>query len=117
MITDAGKQGEAYTAKQMKKQGYKILDQNFHSRFGELDIVAAKGEYIVFVEVKTRAPGAMVSPFEAVSRAKQQKLVCTAQLYLQCHRVNLQPRFDVAGVIIQNGNILDFSYLENAFTL
>lgn len=115
MDNSTGKTGEDYTENYLKKHGYQILCRNFHARFGEIDIVAANRQYIVFVEVKTRAKNSLVSPWEAVTRSKQQKLVLCAKYYLTTHQTGLQPRFDVAAVTTENRKIVDFQYLENAF--
>ena len=51
---EIGNFGEDFTAKFLKKSGYKILERNYHSRYGEIDIIASKGAVLAFVEVKTR---------------------------------------------------------------
>lgn len=66
-----GKIGEDIAQQYLKKQGWKILDKNFHySRYAELDIVAKDGDTIVFVEVKTRSTTNFGHPFEAVNKTK-----------------------------------------------
>ena len=111
-----GAAGEKFTADQMKQRGYRILARNYHTRYGELDIIAASQKYIVFVEVKTRRPNAIAAPAEAVTYAKQKRLVRSALLYLQSHPTPLQPRFDVASVTIDSsGCVTGFHYLANAF--
>lgn len=113
-----GAWAEAYTAQKLQEKGYTILERNYHSRFGEVDIIAQKGAYLVFVEVKARTVGAKVSPLEAVSRSKQRRLRLTVQQYLQQHPhlSHLQPRIDVAALLLEeNGAILEQTYLPNAF--
>lgn len=117
MKVNTGKAGEDYAARQLKKMGYRIIDRNYHSRFGEIDIIAENGRYIVFIEVKTREAGSMVTPIEAVSWHKQQKIIITAQKYLASNPTELQPRLDVAALETKNGRIVGFEYLENAFTV
>ena len=117
---EIGAFGEEYTVKYLKKQGYKILDRNYHSRFGEIDIIASKKDIIVFIEVKTRSENAIYSPREAVDFHKQQKCIKTAQTYLVQNRVELQPRFDVSEILLQNREdnklrLKEFNYIENAF--
>ncbi len=107
--------GEEYTEKYLKKQGYEILEKNYHSRFGEIDIIAKNDKYIIFVEVKTRDEKHLYHPFQAVTKSKQSKIILTAQLYLQKKRTNLQPRFDVAGVICKNNTVVKIDYIPNAF--
>lgn len=115
----AGRHGEALAAAYLVQHGCRVLARNWHSRYGEIDVIAANAGYLIFLEVKTRAPGAMVGPLEAVTRLKQQKLIRTAQAYLLDHPTNLQPRFDVMGIYLsQDGRAMEhFVYLKNAFSL
>ena len=59
---EIGVLGEDFTARYYEKLGYEIKEKNYHSRYGEIDVIAENEEYIVFVEVKTRKAGSMVSP-------------------------------------------------------
>lgn len=114
-----GKAGEAYTANWLQKQGYQILARNWRCRYGEVDIIAQKGETVAFVEVKTRRPGAMVSPLEAVNRLKRRRLIITAQCWLRMTKSQLQPRMDVAAVTAEEDKgqslISGFDYYPSAF--
>ena len=110
-----GKMGEDYTAQVLGGRGFTILHRNYHSRYGEIDLIGENGEYLVFVEVKARKPQAMSSPLESVTPQKQRRLILTAQTYLAEHPTEKQPRFDVAGVEIREGRVVSFEYLENAF--
>ena len=111
--------GEDLTAEYLKEKGFIITERNFHSRFGEIDIIAENEQYILFVEVKTRREGALVSPADAVDHHKQQKIIMTAGTYLSRTLCELQPRFDVAQITVRTvGGREEFSlsYLENAFS-
>lgn len=81
-----GNQGEKIAEEYLKKQGYKILDKNFrYRRYGEIDIVAKKGEDIVFVEVKSRLETNSDSPYnpeDNITYFKQKQLIKLAKLYL-----------------------------------
>ena len=110
-----GRAGEDYAAEWLICHGYTIVARNYHSRFGEIDIVATNASYIVFVEVKTREQGAVVPPLEAVTKAKQRKLLLTAQQFLAESKTPLQPRFDVAAVTLLHGAPMGLQYFENAF--
>lgn len=114
----SGALGEIYAARYLRDKGYDIIAANHKSRFGEIDIIAANEQYIVFVEVKTRAQGAMVSGREAVGREKQKKIISTALLYLASVKENRQPRFDVIEVIVEKTAVFRpvcINHLENAF--
>lgn len=92
--------------------GYTILDRNFYSRYGEIDIIALKDGNICFVEVKYRKDSQTGYPEEAISPSKVRKICKTSAYYISSHRQfsNLQMRFDVACIL---GD--DISYYENAF--
>ncbi|HBN82095.1 MAG TPA: YraN family protein, partial [Ruminococcaceae bacterium] len=89
MDNRSGKIGEAYVRRMLQEKGYRILESNFHSRYGEIDIIAEDGKYVVFVEVKTRAPGSLVRPLEAVTASKRKKIIRTALCYLSAHPTRL----------------------------
>lgn len=112
-----GQMGENAAVSYIKSKEYMILDRNYHSRFGEIDIIAKNKNYIVFIEVKTRHETAMVTAFEAVDAFKQKKIIKTAMIYLMKHNLDLQPRFDVIEVIIEkgSGSIKAVNQIENAF--
>ncbi len=115
MALDSGRAGEDYASEWLKEHGYRILERNYHSRFGEIDIIAEDSQYIVFVEVKTRKEGSMVSPVEAVTKSKQKKLILTAQMFLMKRPSALQPRFDIAAVTTLHGELMGLQYFTNAF--
>ncbi len=115
----AGRAGEEYTAGWLARQGYTVLERNWRCRWGEVDIIAQKGQTAAFVEVKTRAPGAMTGPLEAVDRKKRERLLKTAGAWLSAAGGELQPRMDVAAVTVteEQGRelISAFDYYESAF--
>ena len=99
----AGRAGEDYAAQKLTEQGYVIVARNYHSRYGEIDLIAEDGEFLVFVEVKLRASVSHGLPEETVTPRKQEKLRLTAETYLQTHETNKQPRFDVVEVYAPQG--------------
>lgn len=102
-----GAAGEVIAARFLRNKGYAILAANVHSRFGEIDIIAADPPYIAFVEVKTRSEDSLYAPREAVTQGKQARILRTAALYLQQHPADLQPRFDVIEVITRKGRPME----------
>ena len=110
-----GDRGEDYTARYLEKPGFHIVERNWHSRYGEIDIIAENEEYLLFVEVKTRRAGSMVPGELAVTPQKQQKLRLTAESYLLEYPTDRQPRFDVAALIVEGDKLLDFTYYKPAF--
>lgn len=118
---ETGRLGEEAAARYLRRQGYRILVMDYRTRMGEIDIIAANADYIVFAEVKTRAEGSMILPRESVTRAKQRRLTLTAQLYLSENAgsaAGLQPRFDVLEVYAEPGSrfrVSRINHLSNAF--
>lgn len=84
----------------LEKQGFKILERNYRSSQGEIDIIAREGKYLVFVEVKYRKNRGWGYPEESVHKRKQQKIRCTASYYLYCHYYSEETpcRFDVVSI-------------------
>jgi len=80
-----GDLGEKLAAGYLKKRGYKILDRNYRCREGELDIVARKGDCLVFVEVRTKSGNAFGTPEESVTATKRRHIAQAAFTYLQEH--------------------------------
>ncbi len=111
-----GNLGENFAENYFKKQGYAI-ERNYHSRHGEIDIIAENEEYILFIEVKTRKADSMTAPKEAVDYRKQQKIILTAEDYMLKNETEKQPRFDVFEVFQTEGRIYKFNHIKSAFDL
>ena len=114
-----GRFGEDTAAEYLRKNGYRILGRNFRTRLGEIDVIASKGNYVVFVEVKLRKDARFAEAREFVTRTKQQRIIATAQLWLQWHANARQPRFDVIEVYAPQGTDTvkpEIRHWENAFT-
>lgn len=82
-----GRYGEMLACEFLMRRGYKIIDKNYRTRGGEIDIIAKEGEVLVFVEVKTRTNNKFGAPEEAIDFYKQNKLAKTAEYYLVYHNV------------------------------
>ncbi|KKR11530.1 MAG: TIGR00252 family protein [Candidatus Woesebacteria bacterium GW2011_GWA1_39_21] len=104
--SDKGKVGESYASLLLKKNGYKIVNKNFRSRFGEIDIVAEKDGYTYFCEVKTRWGVSFGHPEEAVNKLKLDKIKKTIDYYLQQKSGSYtSARILVIAQIINNGSL------------
>lgn len=111
-----GKFGEELVTIFLREKNYKILVRNFHSRYGEIDIIAQKFETLAFVEVKIRRKDAYISGRECVDIKKQRKILRTAAIFMQKYEFEIQPRFDVAEVLAEkNSKNFKINYIENAF--
>jgi putative endonuclease len=112
-----GKTGEALALKFLKRRGYKILETNYRTRLGEIDIIAKQKKTIVFVEVKTRHTENYGNPKAAVTPQKQRKISMVALTYLkEVQKSDSKARFDV--VAISNaGSQPQVELVQNAFEL
>lgn len=108
--------GEDLAAKYLEDNGYKVLERNFGSRTGEIDIIALDGDTVVFIEVKTRTGERFGMPSEAVSFLKQKKLVKTALYYMQTRRLlDYMSRFDVIEIVVDEENNRQINLIRDAF--
>ena len=82
---DIGALGEKLAVKFLKKKGYKIIESNFRCREGEIDIVARRKDYLVFVEVRTKTSTGFGTPEESITSSKKEKLINLAYTYIQNH--------------------------------
>ncbi len=112
-----GLRGEQLAAKFLRKKSYRILDANFATKLGETDIIAQdKNGIICFIEVKTRSPGQMYSPAEAVDYRKQENLRSNAAAFLSASGMTeAETRFDIIEVILHDLHTADINHIKNAF--
>jgi putative endonuclease len=117
-MKNMGLWGENKAVEFLKAKNYTILTRNYHSRFGEIDIIARKQNTIIFVEVKTRKNTAFGFPAEFVDYKKQQKIMKTAQLYINDNfNAEFDYRFDIIEVFHYDDNKVNFNHLKGAFEL
>ena len=118
--SELGALGERLAAEHLEKQGYRILERNFRCRMGEIDLIARRGNELVFTEVKLRKDASHGEAREFVTASKQRKLLLTAEYYLSARpwAQNLQARFDVIEVYAPQGTEENCTVcqLENAFS-
>ena len=99
---ELGKSGEQAAAQYLTTQGLRILDRNWRSADGEIDIVAAERQVLVVCEVKARTSVRYGSPLEAVGRAKRARLRRLAVQWLNAHGIRFdQVRIDVIGLVYE----------------
>lgn len=111
-----GQLGEKLAQDFLKERGYQIVETNYRSRDGEVDIIVSKGGTLVFVEVRTKSSRTFGSPEESVTTRKKQKLVLVAQDYVQTHDMQGFPwRIDFVAVELDNtGKTVRIEQFENA---
>jgi putative endonuclease len=110
---DSGKIGERIAAAYLRAKGYEIVAANYRIRGGEIDIVARKREYTVFVEVKYRKNSFYAHPREAVSSGKQSRVKLAALQFIAENDASGAFRFDV--IEITGVNECEVTHIEDAF--
>ena len=117
--TALGKLGEELARRMLQELGNTILDTNYRCRWGEVDIVAQDGDDIVFVEVRTCSSAQFGTPEESITEAKIERLVSTAQEYLQSkHRESTNWRIDLVAVRMRgDGQMLRIDHIKHAVEL
>lgn len=113
--SEIGKLGEEAVCRYLKSRLYDIVVRNYRIRGGEIDIIAENGDYLAFVEVKTRKPNSMVNGLEAITKRKKDLIIRAASDYCCKHPTILQPRFDTAEVIFDGVKIRSIKYIMNAY--
>ena len=109
---DLGSAGESLAADYLRKNGYGILEKNFRTRFGEIDIIAKYGDTYVFVEVKTRKGNDCYGvPQLAVNFSKQKHLTLAALTYIKKEALKSDYRFDVIAILDNK-----IEHIQNAFS-
>jgi len=114
---ELGAWGEEQACRYLRRQGFRILERNYRTPVGEIDIIARSRKLLLFVEVKTRRGRAYGLPQEAVGALKQRQIIRTAQWYLGNQPAGrLQPRFDVIAVLKRGDEAL-VEHLPGCFEL
>ena len=107
-----GTEYETKAEEYLESKGYRILGKNYRCKFGEIDLIAKDGDYLVFVEVKHRKNNHTGNPLEAVTYRKIRRISMTASYYIMMHHISVDSpiRFDVIGYL---GD--EVTHIENAF--
>jgi len=115
---DFGRKGEKAAEAYLRKRGYRILQKNFRTNIGEIDLIAEHNNALVFIEVKTRSDLQFGHPSSAVTPAKQIKIAQTAQTFLVKHPVEGKDiRFDVVSVTpcVEDPRQMQVELIQDAF--
>lgn len=111
---EAGRAAEELAAQFLCRKGWRLVARNYHCRAGEIDIIAQHGEYLIFVEVRARGVGSLLTPGETMTPSKRRKIIAAARHYLLHHPTDLQPRFDFIAVDMRAAEWA-VDHLEGAF--
>jgi putative endonuclease len=111
--------GEQLAAEHLERRGFRIVERNYRTRWGELDIVACDGRTLVFCEVKTRRAGAGTVPLESVHPRKRRQVRRMAGSWFSqrsSHPFAAMLRFDAIGVVLDHRDrLVSLEHLEGAF--
>ncbi len=111
-----GHWGEQQACKYLENMGFKILDKNYRCRLGEIDLIALDGDYLVFIEVKTRTSVSYGFPAESIGKRKQNKYIQMASIYAKEKGIyGASFRFDVVEIIINGPGRWGINHISNAF--
>lgn len=111
-----GDRGEAAAWEFLKKQGYDLVEKNYHCKLGEIDVIARRAGRIAFIEVKTRTSDHYGAPQEAVNLVKQEKIFKIASWYLKEKKLSGTPvAFDVISVLWKEGQPPEIKLIPDAF--
>ena len=110
-----GRYGEVVASRYLRFQGYDIISAHYHSRLGEIDIVAEDKKFICFVEVKTRSENMISAPADAVDFGKRNKIISTSQVFLKDYETKKQIRYDIIEVFFENDEPVRINLIKNAF--
>lgn len=112
-MINQGAQAEQLAVQYLQQQGLKLIVQNFHSRFGEIDLIMQHGTTLVFIEVRLRRNAGFGGAAASIDARKQQRIISTAQQYLAGLARIPACRFDV--VLLDDAEGRNMQWLKNAF--
>lgn len=114
-----GQKAEETVVHRLRQAGYRILERNFTCKHGEIDIIAFHDGKVVFVEVRSVTDPALVDPIASINRAKQRRIIRTAERYAAINNLrneNVILRFDVVGVHYdQSDELKELEHIVDAF--
>lgn len=109
-----GRKGEDLAVELCREKGFIIVEQNYRTPVGEIDIIAKDRDQLVFIEVKARRGDAYGAPFEAVTKRKKEKIRKVALSYMKRFKKEVPARFDVISISMKNNNP-SLDYIQDAF--
>jgi putative endonuclease len=120
---ELGEIGERIARERLEARGFRILERNFRTRYGELDLVASDGRFLVFCEVKTRVGRGRgpLGPLVAIGARKRSRVRAMARRWLSERAAADRPhpaemRFDAVGIALTDtGRLIRFEHVEDAF--
>ncbi len=115
---DIGEIGEGIVAEYLSSKGWFILERNFRSSHGEIDIIAKDRQFLVFVEVKNYSFRSIGKPMFSITVPKKRCIIHAARTYLQYKKIqDMFCRFDVVAIYRDENDIENIEHIENAFEI
>ncbi len=112
---ELGKEGEEMAAKWLAGKGYKILQRNWRYSYHELDIVASKGKFLHFVEVKARNHSPLGHPEDSVTKKKFKNLQKAADQYLFLNPGHKWIQYDILSITLHKNSETEYFLIEDVF--
>lgn len=112
---ETGNFGEKKAIAYLLDNDYKILATNWRFLKAEIDIIALHKDFLVFVEVKTRATNDFGNPEDFVTPRQQKLIINAAHEFIIKNDRNEEARFDIIAVIVQNNKVMNIEHIEDAF--
>ena len=112
-----GRRGEETAMEFLVQKGFQIIERNFRTRFGEIDLVASENNELVFIEVRSRSSTKAGHPLETVNHRKQRQVMQMARAYLMVKHLSTSQlcRFDVVGIVWKKDKPPEIIHIRNAF--
>lgn len=112
-----GNYGESIAKNFLINNKYKIIDMNYRTKYGEIDIICRYDDILVFCEIKSRYTNSFGSPIESVTYYKQKQIIKLSQIYLMANKFyNYNIRYDIIEIIFNNKNAsFTLNHVKDAF--
>jgi putative endonuclease len=110
-----GIRGEVLAARYLREQGYQMVNGNYRTHLGEVDIIALEEDVLVFFEVKTRTPDSFGQPLDSVDHHKQRRILAAAKQFTASRRYTGAVRFDVLEVLLHRDESGEIRHIKDAF--
>jgi putative endonuclease len=112
---ETGSFGEKKAVQFLLDNGYQLIATNWRYLKAEIDIIAKKGDWIVFVEVKTRATSDFGNPEDFVSSRQQKMIINAAHEFIVKNDIDEEARFDIIALIVEGTKVKSIEHIEDAF--
>lgn len=111
-----GNKQESLAADYLSQHGLTLLERNYYTRLGEIDLIMLDGDTLVFVEVRSRTNADFIDPVTSINARKQQRMQRAAQVYLKHHKLTnkVKARIDVLGLLHNTHGSTQFNWIKNA---